>query len=311
MSDQTSTTDTATLSEKGGTILVIGKNGQLAQALERHGPARIRLVGRPELDFDQPATLDEALAAVNPVAVVNAAAWTAVDLAESEPEAAARANRDGPQHLARLCAARGIPFIHISTDYVFNGEKGEPYVETDPICPRTVYGRTKAEGEQAVMAANPSSIILRTSWVYSADGKNFVRTMLQAGARNATLRVVGDQKGNPTSADDLAHAILGILATLEHTGWKDTYSGVFHACGTGETTWHGLAEHTLREAARYGQPMPEVISIATTDWPTPAPRPADSRMNTDKLRHVFGVVMPRWECSVGDVVRKTYSRQQP
>ena len=308
MPEQT-TTNMPTLSEDGGPILVVGKNGQLALALARHGPARIRLLGRPELDFDHPETLDKAIAAVNPAAVVNAAAWTAVDLAESEPEAAARANRDGPQRLASLCAARNIPFIHISTDYVFNGEKGEPYVETDPISPRTVYGRTKAEGEQAVMAANPSSIILRTSWVYSADGKNFVRTMLQAGARHPTLRVVGDQKGNPTSADDLARAVLSILATIGRTGWKDIYAGLFHACGTGETTWYGLAVQTLREAARYGQPMPEITPIATADWPTPAPRPADSRMNTDKLAQVFGITMPQWQNSVSEVVRKTYSQQ--
>lgn len=297
-------------SSSGRPVLVAGKSGQLAMALARHGGGRIRLAGRPELDFDHTATLDRAIAAINPVAVVNAAAWTAVDLAESEPDAAARANTDGPRHLARLCAARNIPFIHISTDYVFDGEKGAPYLETDPISPRTVYGRTKADGERAVMVANPSSTILRTSWVYSPDGKNFVRTMLQAGARHFTLRVVADQKGNPTSADDLALAVLAILATIERTGWKDTYAGLFHACGTGETTWHGLAEHTLQEAARYGgQPMPQVIPISTRDWPTPAPRPADSRMDTAKLRRVFGVTLPPWQESVSRVVQDVFTHQ--
>lgn len=292
-----------TLSEKGPPVLVIGKNGQLATSLGRLGPERLCLVGRPDVDFDQPATLDKAFASVQPGMVINAAAWTDVDLAESEPEAAARANRDGPQKLASLCASHNIPLIHISTDYVFDGKKGAPYVESDPICPQTVYGRTKAEGEQAVMAANPASIILRTSWVYSAQGKNFVRTILHAATRNPVLRVVGDQKGNPTSADDLARVILGIVATVEQTGWQQPYAGVFHACGTGDATWYELALHTVQSGALYGRPLPQVISIPTRDWPTPAPRPADSRMSTGKLEQVFGMTMPYWKDSVSKVVR--------
>lgn len=292
-----------TLSEKGLPVLVVGKNGQLAISLGNLGPARLHLVGRPDLDFDQPATLDKAFACVQPGLVINAAAWTAVDLAESEPDAAARANRDGPKKLATLCAERNIPLIHISTDYVFDGKKGAPYVESDPICPQTVYGRTKAEGEQAVMAANPASIILRTSWVYSAQGKNFVRTMLHAATRNPVLRVVADQKGNPTSADDLARVILGIVATVEQTGWQPSYAGVFHVCGTGDATWYELAVHTIQTGALYGRPLPEIIPVTTQEWPTPALRPADSRMSTGKLEQVFGMTMPYWKDSVSKVVR--------
>lgn len=293
-----------TLSAQGKPVLVIGGEGQLALSLAHLGGPRIHRVGRPVLDFDRPETLDAAVAEVAPCAVVNAAAWTAVDLAESEAEAAARANTAGPQRLAELCAARGIPFIHVSTDYVFSGDKGSPYLETDPISSRTVYGRTKAEGEAAVLAACPQSIILRTSWVYSAYGRNFVRTMLNAGAKNPSLRVVGDQQGNPTSAEDLASAILSILGTIEAGGWKQDYAGIYHACGTGDATWHDLAVAALQDAVAYGQAMPEVTAIRTEDWPTPAHRPADSRMNTDKLYRVFGVRLPQWRDSVRHVVQQ-------
>ncbi|AKR48103.1 MULTISPECIES: dTDP-4-dehydrorhamnose reductase [Acetobacter] len=295
------------LSETGGPVLVTGGKGQLATSLVNLGGPRIRCVGRPDFDFDRPESLKTTLDTIKPVAVVNAAAWTAVDLAESEPEAAARANTTGPELLAHLCAERGIPFIHVSTDYVFAGDKGTPYVETDPVSPQTVYGSTKAEGEQRILAADPRSIILRTSWVYSAHGKNFVRTMLNAGAKNPALKVVGDQRGNPTCSDDLAQAILSILATIEKTGWKDEYAGIYHACGTGETTWHGLAEAALQKASEYGQAKPTITAIRTEDWPTPAKRPADSRMDNSKLARVFGIQMPQWQESVNKVVHHIFS----
>ncbi|KXV72519.1 dTDP-4-dehydrorhamnose reductase [Acetobacter cerevisiae] len=296
------------LAQNGGPILVTGGKGQLATSLVNLGGPRIRCVGRPGFDFDKPETLAATLDAIKPVAVVNAAAWTAVDLAESEPEGAARANTTGPEELARLCAQRGIPLIQVSTDYVFSGDKGAPYVETDPVSPETVYGRTKADGESKTLAANPKTIVLRTSWVYSAHGKNFVRTMLNAGAKNPALKVVGDQKGNPTSSDDLAEAILSILAVLEKDGWKDAFAGIYHACGTGETTWHGLAVAALRDALPHGQKMPEVTAIRTEDWPTPAKRPADSRMDNSKLTRVFGVTMPAWQDSVRKTVDQIFAQ---
>ncbi len=276
-------------------ILVTGGTGQVATALG--AAAGTVLVGRPEFDFDRPETLATVFAASRPRLVVNAAAWTAVDAAEAEPEAAMRANRDGPAALARLCADAGIPIVHISTDYVFDGDKGAPYVEADPPSPTGVYGRTKLAGEAAVLAACPQAIVLRTSWVYAATGKNFVRTMLGAARKTDRLRVVADQRGCPTSAADLAAAILAIAARLEDS-WRPGFGGVFHAAGTGETTWHGLAVAVFEQAARHGQPKPEVTPIATADWPTPARRPADSRLDCARLGRVFDIRLPDWRPSL-------------
>jgi dTDP-4-dehydrorhamnose reductase len=289
------------------TILVTGGAGQLATALVQEGGDAVDRVGRPRLDFDRPETIAAAFAAAAPTLVVNAAAWTAVDLAEKEPEAAMRANRDGPEALARLCAEAGIPLIHVSTDYVFDGDKGEPYVETDATGPTGVYGATKLAGEHAVMAACPRAIILRTSWVYSASGKNFVKTMLGAAQKMDKLRVVGDQQGCPTSARDLAAAILGVAARLQD-GWQDEYAGVYHAAGTGATTWHGLATAVFEEAGPYGHKVPVVEAIRTQDWPTPARRPADSRLDCAKLARVFGVRQPEWRDGLKRVVAALLSQ---
>ncbi|WP_252350192.1 dTDP-4-dehydrorhamnose reductase [Gluconobacter cerinus] len=290
-----------------GPILVTGGNGQLATSLANIGDDQIIRVGRPEFDFDKPETISAAIEKYRPEAVVNAAAWTAVDLAETETAGAERANCSGPKALAEACAKAGIPFIHVSTDYVFSGDKGSPYTEEDPTSPETVYGSTKADGEQAVLAANPKSIILRTSWVYSAHGKNFVKTMINAGAKNPALKVVGDQSGNPTSSDDLADAILAILALIEKDGWKPEFAGIYHASGTGETTWHGLAVAALEEAKKHGQSMPTVSAIRTEDWPTPAKRPQDSRLDCSKLHRVFGVRLPEWRESVARTVHRLFA----
>ena len=321
-------------------ILVTGGAGQLATALQGEGGAAVRRVGRPEFDFDRPETLAAVFAAARPALLVNAAAWTAVDAAEADPDAAGRANRDGPAMLAALCADAGIPMIHVSTDYVFDGLKGAPYVETDPTSPTGVYGRTKLEGEQAVLAACPRAVVLRTSWVYSAVGKNFVRTMLGAALKVPRLRVVGDQRGCPTAARDLAVAILaiapqvagagpgrlatrgadgsGIMASDEYgTGVRDGHGrrgqdgsgtqvpdryGIFHACGTGDTTWHGLALSVFEAAARHGHPVPAVDAITTAEWPTPARRPPDSRLECGKLAATFGVRLPDWRTSLARTV---------
>jgi len=292
----------------GGPILVTGGAGQLATSLVNLGGDRIVRVGRPDFDFDAPDSIRAVIETVKPAAVVNAAAWTAVDLAETEVAGAERANREGPAEIAKICAELDIPLIHVSTDYVFSGDKGAPYVETDPVSPDTVYGRTKAEGETLVLAKHDKSVILRTAWVYSAHGKNFVRTMINAGAKNPTLKVVGDQSGNPTSSDDLAEAILAIIAKIEAEGWKPEYAGLYHACGTGETTWHGLADATLDDAATHGQAKPEVLAIRTQDWPTPAKRPADSRMDNTKLATTFGYAMPHWRDSLTRTVNALFSK---
>jgi dTDP-4-dehydrorhamnose reductase len=265
------------------------------------GPWNIHRVGRPEFDFDRPDTLDQVVAETQPSLIINAAAYTAVDAAESDPQAAMRANRDGPAHLARLCRRDGVQLIHVSTDYVFDGNKGEPYVESDPTCPTGVYGASKLAGEVAVLDALPSALIFRTAWVYAPRGKNFVLTMLNAGRKMARLRVVSDQRGCPTTAHDLAEAILQVA------NQPGQQSGIFHATGSGETTWHGLAIAVFEEAARHGGPCPVVDAIATADWPTPARRPPDSRLDCTRLERVFGVRLPDWRPSLARAVDEIFA----
>ena len=292
-----------------GGILVTGGSGQLATALAMRAADRVHVVGRPEFDFDQSDTIDCCLQETMPSLVINAAAWTAVDLAESEPAAAARANTDGPAHLARLCQAASIPLIHVSTDYVFDGTKGSPYVESDPTSPTGVYGRTKLAGEVAVAEHCSKAVIARTSWVYAANGKNFVRTMLAAAQRNPVLKVVGDQQGCPTAAADLADALLEIAVQLQ-MDWRAEFAGVVHVAGTGSTSWHGLAAATFQAASRHGVAAPELRAITTADWPTPARRPTDSRLNCDRLASVFGITLPAWQRSLDAVVDTILSTQQ-
>jgi len=289
-------------------ILVTGGSGQLATALARAGGDQVCLMGRPEFDFDRPVTIEAAFRAADPRLVVNAAAYTAVDAAEKDEAAAMRTNRDGPAELARLCAASGIPLIHISTDYVFDGDKSSPYVETDTAAPRGVYGASKLAGETAVLASGSRAIILRTAWVYAATGRNFVRTMLDLARTRDVLRVVADQQGCPTAAADLAAAILSIVVRLDAGGWNDTYAGVFHAAGTGETTWHGVATAVFEEALRHGVKVPSsVLAITTADFPTPARRPANSRLNCARLEAVFGIRLPYWRDSLARAVDEIFA----
>ncbi len=234
---------------------------------------------------------------MRPSAVINAAAYTAVDRAESEPQAAARANSSGPARIADWCARVEVPLVHVSTDYVFDGDKGAPYVETDETNPTGVYGATKRDGEAAVLAAGGLAVILRTSWVYAASGKNFVLTMLAAARARPSLRVVADQIGCPTATPDLGRVILSIVDRLVAAP-DPALSGIYHAAGRGSTSWHGLAVAALGCA---GLTTP-VEPIATSDWPTPARRPADSRLDCGKLESVFGLRLPPWETSLAAVV---------
>jgi dTDP-4-dehydrorhamnose reductase len=283
-------------------ILVTGGSGQLAVALEAAAQVKLRRVGRPAFDFDRPASIAASIAATKPSLVVNAAAYTAVDAAENDEAAAYRANRDGPAELARLCAQAGIPLLHVSTDYVFDGGKGAPYVETDPVSPLGVYGASKLAGEQAVLALCPQAIILRTSWVYSPTGKNFVRTMLTLARTRDRLSVVADQTGCPTAAGDLADAILAIADRVLQSGWRAQFAGLYHAAGSGWTTWHGLATAVFAAAAKHGRPVPTVLPISTAEWPTPVRRPADSRLDCSRLAETFGVRLPDWQDSVPPTV---------
>jgi dTDP-4-dehydrorhamnose reductase len=292
-----------------GGILVTGGSGQLARALgAAAGPRKLRVVGRPDWDFDRVAGLPALLAEARPGLVINAAAHTAVDRAESEADAAYRANRDGPAVLAAYCAAAAIPLINVSTDFVFDGAKGAPYVEGDAPNPAGVYGASKLAGEAAVLAVCPRAIVLRTSWVYAATGKNFVLTMLALAKTRDHLRVVADQRGCPTAADDLADVVLGIADTIARDGWQDRFAGVYHAAGAGETTWHGLACAAIARAGAFGHPQPKLIeAIATAEYPTPARRPADSRLDCSKLAQVFGLALPHWEAALDRTIARVFA----
>ena len=286
-------------------ILVTGRGGQLATGLETALPAQgfsALLVGQPEFEFDKPETVMAAFHALKPDAVVNCAAWTAVDAAEDDEAGAFRANALGPALLGRLTREAGIPIIQISTDYVFDGLKGGPYLESDPPNPLGAYGRTKLAGEWAAQAANPRCIVLRTAWVFAPMGKNFLRTMLALGEQRPELRVVADQWGSPTAAPDLADAITTILARIRDQGWRDDLAGTYHATGGGFTTWHSFAEAIFTEAARHGATRPKVHPITTADYPTKAKRPADGRLDNGKLLRTFGVALPPWEAGLARVM---------
>lgn len=283
-------------------VLVTGRGGQLATALTAALPAQgfqVVAIGRPDFDFDIPATIAAGVAAAQPDAVVNCAAWTAVDAAEDQEPAAFRANAVGPALIAAQCAAAGIPLIQVSTDYVFDGRKGAPYVEMDQPNPLGAYGRTKLAGEWAALAGNPRTVVLRTAWVFAATGGNFLRTMLRLGADRPELRVVADQHGSPTAAPDLADAIVTVLSCIRADGWRDAHRGVFHATGTGFTTWHGFAEAIFAA----GGPRPVVHAIATADYPTRAARPADGRLDCGRLAATFGARLPHWQEGLMRVLR--------
>jgi len=286
-------------------LVVTGRDGQVATSLLEAGKARdgieVVAVGRPALDLTQPDTVFDAIAAARPDVVVSAAAYTAVDQAEDQPELAFAVNAVGAGKVAEAAARLGVPFIHLSTDYVFDGSKDGAYVETDTTAPLGVYGASKLAGEQAVAALNPRHLILRTAWVYSPFGKNFVKTMLRLARDRDEIAVVADQWGNPTSALDIADAILHAAAMLRDDDSFDGY-GIYHLAGTGETNWSGFARHILDTSARYGGPTARVRDIATVDYPTKARRPANSRLSTAKFAAAFASTAPDWRQSTGLVV---------
>lgn len=278
-------------------ILVTGREGQVVSALAEEaagfGHEIVRL-GRPDFDLARPDGMRAALEKHRPDIVVSAAAYTAVDQAETEPELAMAVNGTAPGVIAGAAAEFGLPIVHLSTDYVFDGLKPTPYLETDPTGPQGAYGRTKLAGEAAVAAANPRHVILRTAWVYAHGGKNFVRTMLRLAADRPELRVVSDQLGCPTYATDLARAILALAGQLPARPAGDAGYGVFHASGTGDTSWAGFASAIFALSAAQGGPAARVIPIATADYPTPARRPANSRLDCNKLHAIYGLRQPHW-----------------
>lgn len=287
-------------------VLVTGTEGQLARSLKasaaNHPALDLHFVGRPQLDLAEPGSFAALVEQHRPGLVINAAAYTAVDDAERETDLAMRINGVAPGEGAEAAARIGARFIHLSTDYVYGGEGSRPLTEDEPVAPRNAYGRTKLAGEEAVRAACPDHLILRTAWVVSPYGRNFVRTMMNAARGREVLTVVDDQRGSPTSALDLAGAILAIADRC--CGGSDAGLGqTMHAAGTGETSWCGLAAHVMEECRALGLPAAEVRPILTSDWPTPASRPHWSVLDSSRLHGSFGIRMPDWRGSVSAIVR--------
>jgi dTDP-4-dehydrorhamnose reductase len=283
-------------------VLQFGKTGQVARALTASAPAagvRIRALSRFEADLADPDACAAAILEAGPVdAVINAAAYTAVDQAEADEAAARVINAASPGAMSRACAVRGVPFLHLSTDYVFGGRAGRAYIEDDATNPLSAYGRSKLAGEQAVLDAGGCAVILRTSWVFSSQGKNFVRTMLRLASMRNELDVVDDQRGGPTAASDIAEALLTIVrACAAGRG----HGGVFHYCGAPVTTWRHFAE-AIFALALPAQRRPRVRPIRTEEYPTPAVRPRDSALACGKIMSVFGIAQPRWERSLQQVI---------
>lgn len=285
-------------------IYVVGGQGQVARSLQEAAAGEAEVVfrcgRRPDVDLLRPASIEQALAEFRPDIVVNPAAYTAVDKAESEPDQAFALNRDGARAVAAAAASRDTPVIHLSTDYVFDGTKDAAYVESDPVNPRSVYGRSKHEGELAVAAANPQHIVLRTSWVYAPFGTNFVRTILRLAAERDHLRVVDDQIGCPTYAPDIAEAIIAIAKKVVAEGWHPKFGGVTHLAAPDALTWYAFASGIVSGATARGKRSVHVSPIHTSDYPTPAERPANSRLSTAKLASVFDVRLPPLEHSLAN-----------
>ncbi len=280
-------------------VAVTGSKGQVATSLlERAGPGiEIIALSRPDFALEDRVSVLAGVSAARPDVVINAAAYTAVDRAESEEALAMRVNADGAGHVAEAAAKIGAPLLHLSTDYVFDGTLDRPYREDDRTGPTGAYGRTKLAGERLVAERCPNSAVMRTAWVYSPFGANFVRTMLRLNETRDEVGVVADQRGNPTSALDIAAALLMIARRIRESDAPEM-RGVFHMTGGGEATWADFAEAVFAEARARGRRLTRVKRITTADYPTPARRPANSRLDNAKLRRVYGVALPDWRSSV-------------
>lgn len=282
-------------------LLVTGANGQVGWELVRRCPHHGAVVAgfdRAGLDISDEAAVRRVFDQVQPGLVINCAAFTAVDRAEREVEAAFRANCDGPAILAQACAGAGVPLVHLSTDYVFDGSLPRPYREDDPVAPLGVYGRSKEAGERQVRRLLAEHVILRTAWVYGVHGHNFVKTMLRLGREREELAVVADQLGCPTSAADLAEVIFVLAEKILRQGVD--HWGTFHCCGAGEASWHAFAAEIFRLVADRGERLAvrHLRPITTADYPTPARRPANSRLDCSRLREFYQTGLPDWRQSL-------------
>ena len=282
-------------------IAVVGFRGQVATSLVERAGDEVAIVSlaRPEVTLEDRVAVLNGVARARPDVVINAAAYTAVDKAEAEEWLAFQVNGEGAGHVAEAAAKVGAPLLHLSTDYVFDGTLDRPYREDDPTGPTGVYGRSKLEGERRVAERCPNSAILRTAWVYSPFGTNFVRTMLRLNETRDEVGVVADQLGNPSSALDIADALLAIARRI-HENDAPALRGVFHMTGAGEATWADLAEAVFAQARARGRRLTRVKRITTADYPTPARRPANSRLDNAKLRLVYELALPDWRASVAE-----------
>jgi len=289
-------------------LLVIGANGQLGWEVCRQGENQgIDILGLdlPDFDITEPSEVKKAVGQDGVSLVINASAYTAVDTAESEPKKAFAVNRDGPAYLAVSCAEAGIPLIHISTDYVFDGSKKSPYLETESVSPLGIYGQSKAAGETEIRDNLKDHIIIRTAWLYGLHGNNFVKTMLRLGKEKEVLSVVADQYGCPTYAADLADAIVTIATQISEQ--HDIIWGIYHYCGKGVTSWHGFAQEIFDLANHYDKfQVKEVMPITTSEYPTPAKRPVNSGMDCSLLTKNFGISLRPWQESLADMVDRYY-----
>ena len=289
------------------TLLIFGGDGQLGRALAKAvapGGWRIVSLARAAADITDIDQVIRAIAAHEPAVVVNAAAYTAVDKAENDSVAAFLINEYGAGIVARAASEAQATVIHLSTDYVFDGQASRPWREDDPAQPLGVYGASKAAGEDAVRDAARRHVILRTSWLFGADGNNFVKTMLRLGAERPALKIVADQVGRPTSAHDLADAILAVAAKLGGGVTTAKAYGTFHFANAGAVSWYDFAREIFAQAARRGGPSPELTAIPTSDYPTPAKRPAYSVLDCDKLAGLYGIEPRPWQAALGDVLAR-------
>lgn len=288
-------------------IVVTGRHGQVAQALHERAAgtnAEIILLARPEIDLTRPSEIEAALIARKPDAIVNAAAYTAVDQAESEHDLAYAINAEGAGAVARAATKLGVPIVQLSTDYVFDGTGERPYRETDPTNPLSVYGASKLAGERAVAKAAPDHAVLRTSWVYGPSGKNFVRAMLALARQRDEVRVVCDQVGAPTNALDIADGVLGVVRNLLAEPTRSDLRGIFHMTADGTATWAEFAEAIFAASRAAGGPSAKVIPIPTTEYPTPARRPANSRLDGSALAAAHGIRLPHWRQSLRPCIER-------
>ncbi len=292
-------------------ILLTGVNGQVGHALKtkllQH---EVIALLREQLDLTKSHDVKRIVREIKPDLIINPAAYTAVDKAESEPELAYAINAQAPQVLAEEAARLGATLIHFSTDYVYDGRKNSAYVETDTVSPASVYGKTKLAGEDAIRAVGVPHLILRTSWVYGAYGKNFLKTILRLAAERDALRIVGDQFGAPTSSESIAEAVVSLVDSWQCS--QEDQTGVYHFTNIGETSWHGFACEIVNEYNRLANEkqwsslkadVANITAITTADYPTPAARPANSRLDNCKLKQVFNIELPSWQQGLQQVMQ--------